>query len=369
MAFTYDNAVVLFAYLGRGKRRDLKRAEMLADALVYAQENDRFYTDGRLRNAYQAGDLISPPGWIPNGRANTVRLPGWWDPDTDEWLESSDHVGTSTGNMAWVMVGLLRAYEEIGKTSYLEAAAHLGNWVIDHTRSASGGFTGGFEGWEPAPTAVSWKSTEHNLDLYVGFMKLWDHQGLADWQENALHAKNFVRSMWEACGADHFATGTHPDGVTPNCDFAPADVNTWGLMALGESDTYGAGIDWVTTHTRVEELCGTPKIATGFDFNDDRDGIWWEGTAHTVIALRILGDKAGAKAFLKEIRRAQKRAPNGNKKGIVATCHDGVSTGIVGFSFFNRLHIAATGWYALAELGVNPFWGVRTKDPIPHEGE
>ena len=292
------NVVVLFAYLARGKRGDLKRARLLADALVHAQNHDRFYDDGRLRNAYQAGDLILPPGWMPNGRTGTARLPGWWDPEADEWLESRDHVGTSTGNMAWVMIGLLRAFEVLGVPAYLDAATRLGDWVIDHTYDADGGFTSGFEGWEPTPTQVSWKSTEHNLDLYLGFMKLFDLTSIPTWQDNAIHAKEFVRSMWGACGADHFATGTQTDGVTPNCDFAPADVNTWGLMALGESETYGAGIDWVTSNAQVEEPCGARRNAIGLDFNDDRDGIWWEGTAHTVLALQIVGDTDTAKLSL-----------------------------------------------------------------------
>src|SRR5262245_6502544 len=29
---------------------------------------DCFYKDGRIRNAYQGGDLILPPGWTPSGR-------------------------------------------------------------------------------------------------------------------------------------------------------------------------------------------------------------------------------------------------------------------------------------------------------------
>jgi len=48
VAFTYDNAVVLLAYLARGNKDDLRRARLLADAFVYAQDHDRFYTDRRL---------------------------------------------------------------------------------------------------------------------------------------------------------------------------------------------------------------------------------------------------------------------------------------------------------------------------------
>ena len=80
--------------------------------------------------------------------------------------------------------------------------------------------------------------------------------------------------------------------------------------------------------------------------------------------MRVVGD-----LLLENLRKAQRFAPNTNGKGIVAICHDGVTTGIEGFLLFNRLHIAATAWYVLAEQEHNPYWGIRTSDPIPHEGE
>jgi hypothetical protein len=43
VAWTYDNAVVLLAYLARGTEDDLRRAMLLANAFVYAQNHDRFY--------------------------------------------------------------------------------------------------------------------------------------------------------------------------------------------------------------------------------------------------------------------------------------------------------------------------------------
>lgn len=59
-------------------------------------------------------------------------------------------------------------------------------------------------------------------------------------------------------------------------------------------------------------------------------------------------------------------APNAN--GIVATCHDGVSTGL-DWQYYNRLHIGATAWYLFAERQYNPFWGIQTDMPVPYAGE
>ena len=73
--------------------------------------------------------------------------------------------------------------------------------------------------------------------------------------------------------------------------------------------------------------------------------------------------------MLSSLEAAQAGAPNGDGKGLVATCHDTVSTGIEGFSFFNRLHISATAWFILAELHYNPYWGIGTDAPVPHQGD
>lgn len=83
VAFTYDNALALIAFTAAGDR---DRAKLLADAFVYAQGHDRYYADGRLRNAYQSGDLIIAPGWTLNNRVGTVRMPGWWDEVEQKWV-------------------------------------------------------------------------------------------------------------------------------------------------------------------------------------------------------------------------------------------------------------------------------------------
>lgn len=133
VAFTYDNVITLLSYLAYGGKDNLMRAKILADAFVYAQRNDRFYNDGRLRNAYQGEDLTVPAGWIVNNRDGTVRLPGWWDICEKKWFEDAYQVGTDTGNMVWIIIGLLRAYKILGKEEYLKAAKVLGNWIEENT--------------------------------------------------------------------------------------------------------------------------------------------------------------------------------------------------------------------------------------------
>ncbi|MBK6504540.1 MAG: hypothetical protein IPG02_02465 [Ignavibacteria bacterium] len=153
VAFTYDNALALMAFLAEGSNDD---AKLIADAFVYITQHDRYYSPGRIRNGYMGGDLKTAPGWTPNGRQFTVRMPGWTQ--NNQWNEDEFAVSTHTGNAAWLMLGLLAYYEKTGsaEATYLNAAKLVGDWIESNCRDTrgAGGYTAGFEGWEPAPTEL-----------------------------------------------------------------------------------------------------------------------------------------------------------------------------------------------------------------------
>jgi hypothetical protein len=348
VAFTYDNALALIAFTAVG---EWDRAKLLADSFVYAQQHDRYYDDGRLRNAYQAGDLIIAPGWIPNNRVGTVRMPSWWNEAEQKWYEDEEFVGSGTGNLAWAMIALLNYYEKRGGEQYLTSAITLGNWIEAHTKDTRGpgGYTGGYTGWEPNPTKLLWKSTEHNLDLYVAFERLYRITGKEVWRERAQHARNFVEAMWNEEKGFYWA-GTLEDGVTVNTQTIPLDTQTWSLLAFGPNERTRRAIAYAEAHHQA--TWGDYK---GFDFNDDRDMPWSEGTAQMVVAYWVLGEADKARLYLNELRKVQATASNGNGKGIVAAPADGLTTGF-NWVYFNRLHIGATAWYIFAEQWHNPYW-------------
>src|SRR6185437_16037167 len=87
-AFVYDNALAGIALLACGH---VDAARRIADGMTTALAHDRYYHDGRLRNAYRAGAV--PDGPVP--------LPGWWDAASKSWFEDAYPVGTATGNVAW----------------------------------------------------------------------------------------------------------------------------------------------------------------------------------------------------------------------------------------------------------------------------
>ncbi|MGD0077638.1 MAG: hypothetical protein ABSB91_03315 [Sedimentisphaerales bacterium] len=362
VAFTYDNALVLIALLARGTPEDMNRAQLLADAFVYAVNNDRYFTDSRLRDTYQGGDLVLPPGWVPNGRKNTVRMTGWWDPNSNQWLEDKGFVSSSTGNIAWSIIALLSYYQKAGGDQYLSTAVNLGEWIKNNTTDSNGagGYTGGYQGWEPTANhpegqnKLTWKSTEHNIDVYAAFMRLYEITGDPNWSINALRAKTFVEAMWDA-GEGHFWTGTLDDGITINKSNIPLDIQAWALIAIGG---HSSAVNW------AQNNCYTEKDGyKGYDFNNDKDGIWFEGTAQMAVGFQINAEPNESASCISELRKAQAQDVNGNGKGIVAASHDGVTTGF-DWAYFDRLHIGATSWYIFAEMNYNPYWGTKT---IPAE--
>lgn len=359
VAFTYDNALALLALLARRNPADLERSKILANALVYAQKHDRHFRgddfDGRLRNAYRSGE-------IADSVHTFAQLPGWSEPPCYPWREDAVQVGTSTGDVAWALIALLEAFKVLNDTGYFEAAVNLGDWIETQCRDSSGprGYAGGYEGWATDTASEThgqfkrrWKSTEHNIDIYVAFRRLYGITKMPQWEKGAQHARQFVESMWnDSLGC--FWTGTEVNGKTPSAHTFPLDVNTWALLAFGNHGKYARSIEWIENNCLVRG-CSTGCDIAGFDYNNDGDGVWLEGTAQMCLAYEVVGRHERAKAYLHELAKAQKKCVHGNELGLVAACHDSVSTGF-GWEYHSRLHVGTTAWYIFALKHHNPYW-------------
>ena len=340
VAFIYDNALALIAFLKKGDQDAVHRAKLIADAFLLAQQHDVYYSDGRLRNAYMAGDLLDHV-------SGTARLPGWWDELQGQWVEDELQVSTHTGNVAWVIIALINYYQSQGGQGYLDAAIRMAEWIVNNTYDdrGNGGFTGGYQGWQPTPQKILWKSTEHNIDCYVAFSLLLSVTIDSRWETYANHARQFVESMWNNAN-NHFWTGTDLDGITPVETTIPIDVQAWAVLAFND---YFSSLTWAEQHGKTSD-----GGFTGFDFNNDVDGVWFEGTAQMVVAYQAANLPDVANALLEQLHNAQATAPNGNGGGLVASSRDGLSTGF-DWEYYPRLHVGATAWFIFAELGANPW--------------
>jgi hypothetical protein len=352
VANTYDNALAIIAFLADGSADSVRRARLIGDAFVYAAEHDRSYDDGRLRDSYAAGDLVVAPGWTPNGRTATVTIPGYYDEAKQVFFEIGQD-GMSTGNEAWAMLALLALQRKTGDGRYLMAAQRLGRFVVGF-RNDQGlyqGFLGGLDHPEAAgPVRRPWASTEHNLDLYAVFELLAGVDPAGGWAAQRDHARQFVNAMWDASRGCNLTGTTDPETRNASPGQLPEDVQSWAVLALPDA---------LTVHPELLACAERNFLTTdagfrGFDFNEDKDGVWFEGTAHMATAYQRAGRSADAGGFLETLARAQATPPYGDGMGIAAASRDGLTTGF-GFFYFRRLYVGATAWNVLAQLGWNPY--------------
>ncbi|MDR0944365.1 MAG: hypothetical protein LBM41_07545 [Ruminococcus sp.] len=320
LAYVYDNACALIAL---SKAGDYDKAKKIADAMVFASENDRYYTDGRLRNAYANGDPLGT------------------------WYKDYYAVSSSTGNIAWAIIALTEAHKSFpDDDKYLDTAKRLGDFVLT-LQSDTGGFTGGYEGFEGQEFPVTYKSTEHNIDLITAFAKLSELTGDDKYKTASENAKDFVMSMYDP--ALHlFYTGTEADGVTINKDVLPLDCNTWAILALGDDFADGKAV--------LAEVEKQFNADGGYDFNTDKDGVWFEGTAQVALAYKTIGDEAKYNKILSFLN--ENTSENGS---ITAADRDYITTGFtvsgmddMPWRYAKREHLGATAWLAFVQLGVNP---------------
>ena len=350
-AYLYDNAVaaVLLSRVGAQAH-----AEIIADAIVFAQTHDRTFQDGRLRNTYLSGDPQSDSGRSIAAGKVTIRIPGFWQ--NGRWQEDAYTVSTSTGNMAWSILALCAAGEKASaekRAVYLEAAVRAADFVLG-LKSENGGFTAGYEGWDEAQVKVSYQSTEHNIDLYCAFLALADALAGTDpvrasqYRDAAAYAKAFVLAMYDP-ELHCFYTGTENNGKTVSDGVIPLDTNSLAVLALGgELTDAGQILSFVEERMTVGE---------GFDFSaGDLDGIWNEGTAQMAVCFLQLGDTERYDRIM-----AYLQTQTDKDGSMPAADRDGLSTGFVIagsdmlWEYNNDQSIGATGWLAFAQLGINPF--------------
>ncbi|ABY29567.1 hypothetical protein [Methylorubrum extorquens] len=338
-AFSYDNALAATALAACG---DLRRARQIGEAFLVAIESDRTFEDGRIRNAYRAGPV----------RARPVLLPGWWDAANKRWSEDRYQDGTATGNVAWVGLALLNLRDATQDPRFEKGATRLAAWIRARTARHNGpGFTGGLDGYDPDQASLSWASTEHNLDIVALGMRL----GKPDDRAMAASARTFLDAAFDE-RAGCFRMGTDTEGHMRGIEAVALDTQLWPL--LGVVDPPEA---W-----RRSLSCATTRLGVpgGFDFNDDRDGLWVEGTAQAALAYRSVQNEATAGELLQTL--SGQRAPSG---WLYASREARLTTGLrIGpastqddFFYFRRPHLGATAWAALAALGHNPFTGGRVQ--------
>lgn len=352
-SYVYDVAVTTIAYTARGTQDDLARARTLAASIVALQAADPD-GDGRLRNAYACS---APATASSQGTAGSTA-----DPDAPVSLTDA----TSTGNMAWAGLALLRVHATDGDAATLDAALRLATWIETVTADdrGAGGYTGGLSS---EGTPITWKSAEHNIDVAAFFLMLGDATGDPVWTERAGSALAVVSSLHDP-STGHYWVGTGTDGVTTNTDdYVPEDVQAWASLVM-PGDESSRALDWATENLVVTD--GDVRGAKVGDAADPTGTVWFEGSAHLACALRVRGaerDAALADDLLDAIAATQSAAPgsgsasastqssgkDGTPRGLPAASQAGTAGG--DSTIYPALHTGTTAWYVLAVQAANPF--------------
>jgi hypothetical protein len=364
-AYSYDLAMTVLALSYAGKRDEARK---VADGLLFALYNDRKFSvpERGLRNGYSAGNPESFPGWVSaSGQSPFAKLAGFFDIDSRQWWEDYYSDSYSTGNNAWAVIAFLEVWRQTGKIEYLKAACAIADYLHTLKDEVNGGFKGGWEGFDDNQQKAGYISTEHCIDIYSAFSQLTDElekinhvtaegRNAQFYRDDAAYARAFVMRMYDP-DQGLFYTGTKADGVTVNKEIYPLDVNTWGLLAFYNDSAIDVQkiLDTIESRFAVEGM---------YDFNDDRDGVWWEGSLQKLIVEKVTGNAAKYRAQL-SIASAAANADG----SMTAADRDGVSTGVwlegvsadgsrrgYEWKYNKRVHTGATAWLAIAQLGRNP---------------
>ncbi len=329
---TYDDALMIDAYLTEGTPDGLARATVIGNSILLVQAHDPAH-DGRIREGYAPAPLATT---TKHGRQH-IRI------------QIRDKT-SDVGNMAWVGMALARLYAATSSTAYLSGAESIGAWVVRNCFDQRG--AGGFTGGKSANGArIRWKSTEQNLDLFSLFTMLRTETGNSQWTSDAARARTLVDAMWNR-STGSFSVGTTTNGVSLNASEQPEDVNSWSYLAL-QDPAFNSSIDWNVHHLSVS-VGGFSGVSFCLG---DKSGVWFEGTAHLADALELRhgnGDDQLANQYLSDIQFAQTNGPNGDGLGIIAASKDRLSD-CDGDYYYSSLHTGATSWYILASQEVNPF--------------
>ncbi|MBI4972789.1 MAG: hypothetical protein HZA27_02225 [Candidatus Omnitrophica bacterium] len=185
------------------------------------------------------------------------------------------------GNSAWFLQAL-NIYQKLKtSTTYYTTQKKLADFLLTLQDPIDGGLRGN--------TYEYWKSTEHNIIAYVAIRNFGRLNGLSSYVSKADKIKKFLQSSAIWNGA-YFNRGAW-DRVKV------IDVQALGVLLLGNN--YSNALAWAETNLKLSRPFNSGTV-TGFDFNDDLDTVWLEGTLQMALAFYRVGNTTKANYYYNE---------------------------------------------------------------------
>ncbi len=190
-----------------------------------------------------------------------------------------------TGNIAWLLQAM-NIYQKLkASTQYFNYQKKFADYLISQ-QSPDGGIRGSY--------FDDWRSTEHNLAAYVALRNFSRLNNLSSYLTKANKVKTFLRSskIWNG---NYFNAG-------PNDAWLYTDVQALGVLVLGAA-SYSPALNYAENHLKLSRPFGSATV-TGFDYNNDRDTIWLEGTLQMSLAYYKSGNATLGNYYYNEAKKA-----------------------------------------------------------------
>ena len=160
----------------------IQSAKRICDTLVLITDLDKI-GDGRSCAAY---NQINPifRDYNPDGPPNYYTSP----------VDNTIY----TGNMAFIIISLGRLYLITKEYKYLKSASLIANFIHSNLQVDLpwAGFAGGFKWDGEKYVSISYRSTEHNIDVYAAARLLFGITNNPIFQNMMSAAQTFVLRMW-----------------------------------------------------------------------------------------------------------------------------------------------------------------------------
>lgn len=258
----------------------------------------------------------------------------------------------AAGPAAWVLMAANYYYSQTKNEEFLPLARDIADW-LESLQSIEGGIIGGYYGnGEP----MSWISSEHNFDCYAGFRDL----GILTGDEKYLKAAKEVKKWLDDDAWDKKAQRFYLGRRNPN--FA-TDLSAWAVLSLGKD--YAPSLDFAIDKSLNTQLYKIKDVKVeGFDFGSayktspfpDKDAVWFEGTAHMVLAFGEAGRYDERNYFMNELDRCLTESPTFRyTKGLPYASNEGTPVYDSWMMQDKPLCISSTTWYFFAKNNLNPF--------------
>ena len=197
------------------------------------------------------------------------------------------------GNTAWLLQALNVYQKYTGRKTYAAFQKILADYLLSQQDFDGGIFImpGNFG-----------KSTEHNLAAFSALYNYGQLNSLPAYMTAAKQVHNFLTTHTWIASETRFRTSV-PDPQPYELLTWATDCQALGALALGSN--YSPALNWAEANLLVTKQLGNVNV-TGFDFNSDRDTVWFEGTLQMALAFKKTGLTVQANKYYTQAIKGRK---------------------------------------------------------------